>query len=91
MSEPLTTTWKNIYKLFDTSDGKRIMCFSSFYQKYSSELQELGIVFKWYDGSGRRPTVACWPSKVRNWWTLKQQQIWLRKKKIKEKGIINKV
>ena len=91
MPEPLLIGWANIHKLFYTTHGKPIMCFSTFYQKYHLELQELGIVFTWYDGSGRRPTMACWPSKVRNWWTLKKQQIRLKKKKIKEKGIINKV
>lgn len=79
MSEPLLMGWKNIHKLFCTQDGERIMSESTLRQKYGPELQELGVVFRYNIGKSKRPVVAAWPSKIRNWWTRKQQEMWVEK------------
>lgn len=79
MPEPLLIGWVNIHKLFCDEEGNPAMSLNTLRQLYGRELQQLGIVFRWKMGAGKRPIVACWPSKVRNWWTLKQQQKWNKK------------
>jgi len=79
MSEPLLLGWKSIHRLFCTQDGKPLMSESSLRQKYGPELQELGVIFRYSLGKSKRPVVAAWPSKIRNWWTRKQQQAWMER------------
>lgn len=83
MSEPLTVGWKKIHKIFDTRNGPPIMSLLTLRRKYAKELKELGIIFRYHTGLVRRPQVACWESKVRNWWTRKKQLEWMEKKKNK--------
>ena len=79
MPEPLTVGWVNIHKIFFTEHGKPIMSLLTLRHKYGKELQELGIVFRFHTGLVRRPQMACWESKVRNWWTRKKQMEWKEK------------
>lgn len=81
MTERLILGWENIHKLFYTQEGKAIMSLSSLQQKYGPELKELGILFRWRIGVGGHVMVACWPSKLRNWWVRKQQQLYQQGKK----------
>lgn len=55
------------------------MSLPTFRKKYAKEMKELGILFRFHSGLVRRPQVACWESKVRNWWTRKQQIEWEKK------------
>lgn len=80
MPEALLIGWKNVHKLFCDVDGKALIALTTLQQLYGPELKELGIVFRYNPGRAKKPTIAAWPSKVRNWWTRKQQKTWEEKK-----------
>lgn len=79
MPEHLLIGWPEIHELFCNKEGKPLMALRTLQQTYGPELKELGIVFRYKIASGKRPTVAAWPSKIRSWWTRKQQKIWEEK------------
>jgi hypothetical protein len=79
LSEPLLIGWVNIHKQFCDKDGTAIMALTTLQHKYGPELLELGVMFRIKIGKGKNVRVCAWPSKIRNWWTLKQKQAWLRK------------
>jgi len=74
MPENLIVGWEKIHQLFCDEQGKPVMALTTLQQRYGRELRELGIVFRYNPGRAKRPIVAAWPSKVRNWWTKKQQE-----------------
>lgn len=88
MPEPLMVGWKSIHEVFYTQQGTPIMSLKTFRRKYARELRELGIVFRFNTKLVRRPQMACWESKLRNWWTRKQQQEW-KEKRVKEEAQVN--
>jgi len=76
MAEGMIIGWEAIHKLFCLEDGKALISNHTLQTKYGRELKELGIVFRWKMGPTKRPMMACWPSKIRNWWTRKQQELY---------------
>ena len=84
MAESLLIGWIAIHRLFCDEEGNPVIALNTLQQSYGPELKELGIVFRYKIGKSKRPSVAAWPSKIRNWWTLKQQQKWMEKNPARE-------
>lgn len=74
MPEYLLVGWEEIHKMFCDKDGKPVKSFNNFTRTWGKEMLKLGLAFKLHIGKGKKVTVCTWPSLVRRYMMLKQQQ-----------------
>jgi len=82
MSDRLLPGWETIHKaLFHDENGDPVISLSTLMQKYGPEMKELGVLFEWTLGRGKRRILVGWESKIKQYFILKQ-----RKKDEKKEG-----
>ena len=74
MPEYLLIGWEEIHQMFKTEGGKYLFSLSTLKKKLGPEMKRLGIVFEYTWGRCRRKVICGWPSVVRGYFMLLQQQ-----------------
>lgn len=80
MPEPLLIGWINIHKLFCDAEGNPAISLTTLRKKYGPEMFELAVICRMQIGKCKSPRVCGWSSRIQNWWTRKQQKMWVDKK-----------
>ena len=91
MSDYLLVGWRQIHEaLFCDKDGKPVISLSTLMQKYGPNMKEVGVLFEWTSGRGKRPSIVGWQSLIKKYFVLTQQEKYEEKKAKKLLGIQDK-
>lgn len=75
MSDYLLVGWKMIHRaLFHDRNGQSVISLSTLMQRYGPEMKELGVLFEWTLGRGKRPAIVGWESKIKHYFMVKQHK-----------------